>query len=536
MRVVLEVAVSNAILATGLAVLAATIGPVTRQPALRHALWLLVLLKLVTPPLVLVPTPWLGTAETRAPADPPPPLAPADGPATPADPGGGPSAGVGVDGTVRLLALWTAGTAAWFALAAIQTWRARRLWRGAQLAPEALGRQARTLTDALGLRWCPEVWTTPATASPLTWWLGGPPRILLPSGLLASLDAEQQATLLAHELAHLRRRDHWIRWLEVLVAGLYWWHPVVWWARRALHQAEEECCDAWVLTVLPGARHTYAYTLLQTLDFLSETGRALPLLASGMGRFTQLRRRLTMIMTVPHRPGLNYSGRWGLLTVAMVSLLVAFVSEGQPQEPPGQGLPKDKGELRLVQGKVERFTTAPKGEVHGFRIDSGIEVHFPPHLEKRVTNAVDKGDEVRVAGWWHTDPKGETKLEAVAIANLTRKISVQFDGPPGPGPKDKKRGERKTVQGKIERFKTAPRGEIDGFWLDSGTEVHFPPHLEKRVTNAVDKGDQVRVTGWEHAGPKGDTKLEATTITVLTKPVTVILDGPPDDKDSPKKK
>src|SRR2546423_9055819 len=41
-----------------LAVVAAGIGRLCRRPALTHALWLLVLIKLITPPLVTLPMPW----------------------------------------------------------------------------------------------------------------------------------------------------------------------------------------------------------------------------------------------------------------------------------------------------------------------------------------------------------------------------------------------------------------------------------------------------------------------------------------------
>ena len=50
---------SNAVSATLLAVLVACLGRVlARRPAILHCLWLLVLLKLVTPPLYQVPIPW----------------------------------------------------------------------------------------------------------------------------------------------------------------------------------------------------------------------------------------------------------------------------------------------------------------------------------------------------------------------------------------------------------------------------------------------------------------------------------------------
>src|SRR5205823_4185796 len=107
----------------------------------------------------------------------------------------------------------------------------------------------------------------------------------------------------AHELAHLRRGDHWVRWLELLATAAYWWHPVVWWARRGLRTAEEQCCDAWVVWALPAARRAYADVLVDAVDFLSEARPALPPLASGVGEVRQLRRRLVMIMRggVPRR-------------------------------------------------------------------------------------------------------------------------------------------------------------------------------------------------------------------------------------------
>ena len=105
--------------------------------------------------------------------------------------------------------------------------------------------------------------------SPMLWSFGPTRRLLLPAELLARLTANQQSTLLAHELAHLRRRDHWVRYLELAVVCLYWWCPLVWWARRQLHEAEEECCDAWVVWALPHLTRDYALALVETLDFFA---------------------------------------------------------------------------------------------------------------------------------------------------------------------------------------------------------------------------------------------------------------------------
>ena len=52
-------------------------------------------------------------------------------------------------------------------------------------------------------------------------------------------------------------------------------------------------------------RQAYATALLETLDFLSDAPPAMPLLASGVGRVVDLKRRLTMIMrgTTPRTLG-----------------------------------------------------------------------------------------------------------------------------------------------------------------------------------------------------------------------------------------
>ena len=71
MTTYLHLAVANLAVATVLAVLAVLAGRFSRRPALVHSLWLLVLLKLITPPLVplqIVPWPEQAAVEEPAPA------------------------------------------------------------------------------------------------------------------------------------------------------------------------------------------------------------------------------------------------------------------------------------------------------------------------------------------------------------------------------------------------------------------------------------------------------------------------------------
>ncbi len=329
-------ALSNAAWACGLAVLAALVGRWGRRPALTHALWVLVLVKLLTPPFWSLALPQLPetapddglAARTTLPEvtpestdsapTPEPALPPADESILQesAKPGPAPA----IPWTVAGVALWLTGSAAWFLLVGWRVARFRRLLRCAQPAPAAVREQVRQLAQGMELRRLPGVWFVPGAVSPMLWAILGRPRLLVPEALWQRLGDDQRAALLAHELAHLRRRDHWVRRLELVATGLYWWHPVVWWARRAIERAEEECCDAWVVWVLPQAVRAYAEALLETVDFLSEVRCPLPPAVSGIGHVHFLRRRLAMIMRGTCARNLSRPAVWALVGLGALVL------------------------------------------------------------------------------------------------------------------------------------------------------------------------------------------------------------------------
>jgi beta-lactamase regulating signal transducer with metallopeptidase domain len=327
-----QMVLSNAVVATLLALLAAAVSSICRRPALVHSLWLLVLIKLITPPIVPVevfhfaaekpPRPErmaaaLPAAEPQESDEPeinqdslawipdvqesdPAPIfqEQESGPVEDLQPRSAASMSYSWS-TFKpaAAAVWLAGSLVWLAIAGYRVYRFQRLLAHGGPAAKQLQDQVQHLTARLGLTRCPKIWLVPGTISPMIWPVGARPRLLVPAGLLDRLSVEQCATLLVHELAHLRRRDHWVRALELVVTGLFWWHPVVWWARREIAEAEEQCCDAWVVWALPEAARSYASALLETVDFLAEARPVwLPPAASGLGQFRILKRRLHMIM------------------------------------------------------------------------------------------------------------------------------------------------------------------------------------------------------------------------------------------------
>ncbi len=121
------------------------------------------------------------------------------------------------------------------------------------------------------------------------------PLVVMPRRLINDLSPQQLRGIVAHELAHLVRRDHWANLFVFVVKALVWWNPVAWWADRELRAAQELCCDAIAIDRSSTDRRSYAITLLTILDFIQAEPSAPYVLAVGMGSKDMILRRFQMI-------------------------------------------------------------------------------------------------------------------------------------------------------------------------------------------------------------------------------------------------
>ena len=246
---------SNALFAACLAVVATVLTRIWRSPHLAHALWLLVLIKLVTPPLVHVRVDrlvWGENTQSES-ASAATELAPSrvlpegGAPAMVTTPGipqinrsegnSGHSFGTEMWDIIvtswphLVLAGWILGTTVLIGISACRHWRLLRLIADSQPAGDQIDRVATHLAQQVGLTACPRFRVVAAHVSPFVAPGLIAPTVILPSGLLVDLTCGQMKSVLAHELAHIRRRDHWIRIVEICVLSLNWWNPVAWWAQ-----------------------------------------------------------------------------------------------------------------------------------------------------------------------------------------------------------------------------------------------------------------------------------------------------------------
>ncbi len=237
--------------------------------------------------------------------------------------------------------VWLGGTGLLLLLAGARVLSFHRRLNHAKPASREVRAVVASACQTLGLRRVPQILMVDGRLSPMVW-CGVTPKLILPVSLWEQLDDLGRKAVVYHELAHVRRLDHRTAWIESAIGMLYWWHPLVWWVRGRLHAEAENCCDAWVMTLLP-KRRAYATALLKTREYLSG-GDGLPAMGIGItpGRARLFARRLTMVMTESVRPKLSASGISLVMLVAVCGWIAA----------PARSCPKDAEAAAKAGGKA----------------------------------------------------------------------------------------------------------------------------------------------------------------------------------------
>ena len=156
------------------------------------------------------------------------------------------------------------------------------------------------------------------------------PWIFVPEQALQELDASRLRHILAHELAHCKRRDMLWNLLGSLAATIHWFNPLMWLAIRRMKIDREVACDAYVLEVL-GEEEAIDYGLT-LVEFLKQFSRVRErrghLYFSNPQQRQQIRRRISMIQSF--RKG---SYRISAAAVILVALLSIVTLTGASTEP-----------------------------------------------------------------------------------------------------------------------------------------------------------------------------------------------------------
>jgi beta-lactamase regulating signal transducer with metallopeptidase domain/ABC-type amino acid transport substrate-binding protein len=303
-------------------IVAALVRTVARnRPHLAYVLWLVVLVKCVTPPLFTSTSGvfcWLQPVEQAAmrtaatpldstlvagpshePAELIIPLYPVDAmPSGPAEP-----VAIVEPMPVRFSPLHVAaiGLTVWLLGAAVSLGSAVWQWRACLRAArrmrvhgnDDLKRYVQDLAQRLGLRRPVRIIVTEGRLGPAVTGIVRP-ALLMPEGMLTGKTPVELEPILVHELLHIRRGDLWAGLLQTTVLALWWFHPLVRWAVRESMREAERCCDEAVLAELGCKPKDYARSLLGVLQYKMEWAPAPAF--PGAGRIDATAKRLERIM------------------------------------------------------------------------------------------------------------------------------------------------------------------------------------------------------------------------------------------------
>ena len=299
------------------------------RASVRYALWMVVLVKLLLPPALALPTGatwWLWRphlAVEPAPAIQNYSVSFSDGPPETSPPVTvpvvEPPPKLSGDAWVLLAAAaMGAGLLSWLAFRWLSV--AATVRRGA-VAPAELDLILEEARQLAGLRRPLRLKLIDDRHSPAVYGLFRPV-ILLPQTLANQLSGRQLRAVLLHEAIHLRRGDVWVNFAQTLLQIAYWWHPLLWAANSRIRRVREEAVDDAVMFALRDGADAYAPTLLEVAKFAFRRPRASLGLIGILESRSALRQRVERLLDFqpPRRTGLTVLSLFGIFAFSAVAL------------------------------------------------------------------------------------------------------------------------------------------------------------------------------------------------------------------------
>jgi bla regulator protein BlaR1 len=149
------------------------------------------------------------------------------------------------------------------------------------------------------------------------------PVILVPIGLVNQLEPEEVEAILLHELAHIRRNDHLMNFLQHLAETLLFFNPALLWLSSLINTERENCCDDVAMSASVN-KLTYVRAMVH---FQEQTVRQPAHTLAFSGRRSGFLRRIERLVTNTNR-SLN---RLEVLSISSLFLLSVMFVAIRPQ-------------------------------------------------------------------------------------------------------------------------------------------------------------------------------------------------------------
>jgi beta-lactamase regulating signal transducer with metallopeptidase domain/HEAT repeat protein len=242
----------------------------------------------------------------------------------------------------------------WLALCALMSWRVARSYRAVfrlrgrlEPAPSEQRGHVERLAAVFGIKRAVRAFTSGQVVMPMT--IGSlKPLVILPTDLADGLSQSEFESVVAHELAHVKRWDYLTNMLQRVVQAYLFFHPAIWFICKQLTIERELACDDWAVKTCEPRR--YASCLTKLVEALNESKphMAVRVAATGIGGIVfgkhVISRRVEMILnrdrnatTAVSKPALLYAIGLVVMFVAVCSLISPVIAVPLGQNPAKQG-------------------------------------------------------------------------------------------------------------------------------------------------------------------------------------------------------
>ena len=283
--------------------------------------------------------------------------------------------------------VWLIGTLVFAALRTRDWFRCNRLIRSSSLnSNQDLAKKFDLVADQLQLINKPKLLVSEKIPTPVVVGVFQPV-VIFPADANQLFSSQQLRSVLAHELSHVARKDHWVVGLQILATTLYWWNPLVWSISNKVAEVRELICDD-IAVEAHNTPREYAQSIIAMAERVVSQKELLAPLGISNSSASELERRLRRIISNKTAALQTRLSRWSLAgvtlfaTALVIGILFAQVPAGKAQalqtdnpetfatqsgdsddlENKKDGT-TDEGQMKFVRGRVVDAALNPVGGV-----------------------------------------------------------------------------------------------------------------------------------------------------------------------------
>jgi beta-lactamase regulating signal transducer with metallopeptidase domain len=255
------------------------------------------------------------------------------------------------------------------------------------------------------------------------------PLILIPLGLLNQLPAEQVEAILLHELAHIRRSDYLVNFIQNLLENTFFFNPGLLWVSELIRKERENCCDDLAIAAMKN-KTLYISALVAFQEYKLHGAQYALAFA---GQKTPLLDRVKRIINHHNYKSLSIMEKISLLSTVLLISALSFLSIQHTQAQ----ATKEKRIASFTNINVGGNGTANSPQIM-FLQDADGKTYSVKRVDKKIQEMYVNGEK-------------QTEAQIQEYASLIQEIDEQIEKDRKQAELDRAQAERDRAQAEIDR-------------------------------------------------------------------------------------